>query len=125
MMAAWRVVLVCALVAVSACRGPEVDQTDQIDPDHAAEDRASLNPEVRAQLDSGTAAFRAEDIEGALAYYRRVTELEPELAAGWFGVYMAENALGHADAAAEALERASEVVPGASLLHPGAADTIR
>ena len=52
-------------------------------------------------------------------------ELNPDAAAAWFGVYMAEKALGNEEAAAEALERAQDVQPGATLLHPSEADTIR
>jgi Flp pilus assembly protein TadD len=81
--------------------------------------REDMPPAAVAQLDSGTVAFRMDDFEGALRHYTRVTEIDPDIAAGWFGVYMAEDALGHSDRAAAALERARGVVPGATLLHDG------
>ena len=113
-----------ALTAAVACR-PDDQRTDTVDPTEAMQVRAHWPPEVAAQLDSGSAAFRSNDHEAALRHYRRVTEMEPDIAAGWFGVYMAEHALGNAEAAAAAYERAQGIVPGATLLHPTEADTTR
>jgi Flp pilus assembly protein TadD len=69
-----------------------------------------------AQLDSGNAAYRRAAYEPALRHYVRVTELAPDQAVGWFGLYMAHHALGNLEAADSALARAREVAPGASLL---------
>jgi Flp pilus assembly protein TadD len=109
--------LVLALaLATSGCT-PDDQRTDTLDPHAGIGARAEMAQEVVAQLDSGSAAFRGDDFEAALAHYTRVTELDPENGPGWFGVYMAEDALGRADRAAVALERAQEIVPGATLLH--------
>lgn len=112
------------LAAALSCR-PDDQRTDTVDPQAAMQQRESLSDEVRAQLDSGSVAFRAEDHEGALAHYERAAEMAPDVAAGWFGVYMAQHALGNDSAAAAALEKAQSMVPGATLIHPTSADTTR
>ena len=117
-------VLVLALATLAACR-PDDQRTDTIDPVEAQMERENLPPEVVAHLDSGSAAFRADDHEQALAHYTRASELGPDVAAAWFGVYMAQRALGNDEAAATALEKAQQKVPGATLIHPSAADTAR
>lgn len=104
-----------------ACR-PDDQRTETVDPEAV---RAELAPIVAVQLDSGTVAFRARDLEGALRHYRRATELAPDVAGGWFGVYMTERARGNVDAAAEALGRARGAAPGASLLFDEEGDTLR
>jgi len=86
--------------------------------------REELAPEVLAQLDSGSAAFRADDFEAALRHYRRVTEMAPGVGAGWFGVYMANDALGRPEEAAVALDRVRGTDPGATLLYPSGADSL-
>jgi tetratricopeptide (TPR) repeat protein len=115
---------VLAVTGVAACAA-EDQRTDTIDPEEALGHRESYPAGVTAQLDSGSAAFRANDLEGALRHYTRAAQLGPDVAAAWFGVYMAEDALGHDVSAAEALRRAQEVVPGATLIHPTEADTTR
>ena len=114
-MTARRVVLSLLVVAAtSACR-PDDQRTDTVDPAAVA---GSLNMEVAAQLDSGNAAYRAGSLDAAATHYQRVADLDPETAAGWFGLYMVASARGDSVAAAAALERAREAAPGASLLHP-------
>lgn len=103
------------LAAVVSCR-PDDQRTDTLDPDQGMQAREQMPPEALAQLDSGTAAYRADDFEAALRHYTRVTEIAPEVGAGWFGVYMAAEALGDAELAEQALERARAIVPGATLL---------
>ena len=106
------------LAAAVSCR-PDDQRTDTLDPHEGMQSREDMPPAALAQLDSGTAAFRADDVEAALRHYTRVTEIAPDIAAGWFGVYMAADALGDAELAEEALERARGEVPGATLLHDG------
>jgi tetratricopeptide (TPR) repeat protein len=106
------------LVPAASCR-PDDQRTDTLDAQQGMQSREDMPPAAVAQLDSGTAAYRADDLEGALRHYMRVTEIAPDIGAGWFGVYMAEDALGHAERAAEAMERARSLVPGATLLHDG------
>ena len=116
---------VLCLAAVASCNRPEDQRTDTMDVQQAIQqERESLPPDVLAQLDSGGAAFRADDHQGALTHYTKATELAPELAAAWFGVYMAHQALGDAEAAKDAFERAQRLEPGASLIHPTRGDTV-
>lgn len=117
---------VLLLAAAASCRPDAEDQrTDTMDVQAAIQqERESLPVEVVAQLDSGSMAFRAKDHEAALAHYTRAAEIDSEVAAAWFGVYMAQQALGDLDAAREALARAQSVEPGATLIHPTTTDTI-
>jgi tetratricopeptide (TPR) repeat protein len=117
-------VSVLLLAAVVSCR-PDDQRTDSFDPQEAMQHREDLPADVLAQLDSGSAAYRLDDHEGALAHYKKATEMAPELEAAWFGVYMAEHALGNMEAAQEALERARSVNPTSTLLRPTNSDTIR
>jgi len=121
-----RLTLVSALLLAAAvsCR-PDDRRTDTFDPEEAMQHREELPADVLAQLDSGSAAFREDDHEGALAHYTSATELAPDLAAAWFGVYMAHHALGNQEAAQAALEKAQSVNPAATLLRPTNADTTR
>jgi len=54
-----------------------------------------------------------------LRQYTLVTEIAPDIGAGWFGVYMAADALGDSERAEAALDRARSLIPGATLLHDG------
>jgi len=118
--ATW-ILLACLLVG--GCR-PADQRTETLDTE-GQETRAGLPLEVVAQLDSGSAAYRADDFEGALAHYTRAAELAPDATPGWFGIYMAQHSLGHDEAAMEAYKKAQELAPGASLIHPTSADTVR
>ena len=127
MSATQRLAMVVLLASAASCNpAPEDQRTDTMDvPQAVRQERESLPVEVTAQLDSGSAAFRADDYQAALAHYTKATEIAPDVAAAWFGVYMAHEALGDADAAREALAKAQEVEPGATLIHPTRDDTIR
>ena len=110
-------------VALGACR-PDDQPTRSIDPDDAVRTRAEMPEALVAHLDSGNAAFRAHDFAGARDEYRAALAIDSTVTAAWFGVFMAERALGNADAAAQALARARDLAPGASLIHGnGARDT--
>ncbi|HKJ01539.1 MAG TPA: tetratricopeptide repeat protein [Longimicrobiales bacterium] len=117
-------VSVLLLAAAVSCR-PDDRRTDTFDPQEAMQHREDLPADVLAQLDSGSAAFREDDHEGALAHYTKATELGPEIAAAWFGVYMAQHALGNMEAATAALEKAQSVNPGSTLLRSTNPDTAR
>jgi hypothetical protein len=106
------------LAAAVSCQ-PDDQRTDTLDPHAGMQARELMDAVVVAQLDSGTAAYRADDFAAALRHYRRVTELDAAVGAGWFGVYMAEHALGHPEEAQVALERARGIAPGATMLHGG------
>ena len=71
--------------------------------------RESWPPGLAALIDSASAAYEAEQFMRASALYRRATEIEPALATGWWGVYIAEHARGRLDAADSAFVRASKL----------------
>jgi Flp pilus assembly protein TadD len=107
-------IAVLLTVALSwGCSPPDDQRTETLDPTTAGRD---ISGDARIQLDSGNAAFRAQDFEQALVHFTRVTELEPDDATGWFGLYMAHDALGHTEAADSAIARARSEAPGASLI---------
>jgi tetratricopeptide (TPR) repeat protein len=112
------VTLLLVLAAAVSCR-PDDQRTETLDAEQGMQARENMPPEAVAHLDSGSAAFREEDYQEALRHYALVTEVAPEIGAGWFGVYMAADALGDAERAAAALERARSLIPGATLLHDG------
>ena len=49
---------------------------------------SDLPAAARTALDAGNAAYRAKDMDGALASYRAAAAAAPGRAAPWFGVYM-------------------------------------
>lgn len=108
-----RLLGLAALPLLAACP-PEDQRTGTVDQEEIVQ---AMSPEARAQLDSANAAYREDDYETALRYFQRVAEMAPDDATGWFGIFMAQNALGNAEAAAEALEEARSRAPGASLIH--------
>ncbi len=112
------------LVLLAGCRksGPA---TSGGTPADSAAAPAAAPGAAAAQLDSGNTAYRAKDYAGALAHYRAATEGEPRSAAGWFGVYMAQSALGNKPAADSALTQAQRLDPGMAGAHQtgGSADT--
>ena len=116
-----------ALCLTAAC-APGADDvgrepTDSLPAAQPAEE--SLPPELAAQLDSGSASFRDDDFQGALAHYIRATEVAPASAAAWFGVYMAHSALGNEEEAAKALAEAQALDPSAVGAHPELSRTPR
>lgn len=118
--------LMLLVVASSTCKPAESPPAEAPQAQEAAPPaQAAVSPEVAAQLDSGSTAFRADDFAGALTHYTKATELAPDLAAAWFGVFMAQEALGNPQAAQEALAKTQELEPGTDLVHPAAGDTAR
>lgn len=103
-----------ALVAtLPGCR-PDDQRTDSLDP--ATAGRAELPPQTLAQIDSGNAQYRRGEYEAAVTSFRGATESSPDDPTGWFGLYMAHQAMGNAAAADSALDAARELAPGASLI---------
>lgn len=68
--------------------------------------RRDLPPAVAVRIDSGNVAYRAGDYEAARRHFRAAAREDTTVGAAWFGVYMAERALGNAAAADSALQRA-------------------
>lgn len=111
------VAMLACFVVLGGCRPDDDDQrTDSVTPDAVREAREAMPPALVAQLDSGNAAMRSAAHEAAVRHYRRAVEIDDAAAPAWFGVYMAERALGNDSVAAEALDRARALEPGASLL---------
>ena len=125
-----RPLLVLAVLPFLAACPPEDQRTGTVNQDEVAQ---ALSPEARAELDLANVAYRAGDArnplnepgvniregdyETALSHFERVVEMAPDDATGWFGIFMAQNALGNAEAAEEALAEARSRAPGASLIH--------
>jgi tetratricopeptide (TPR) repeat protein len=78
----------------------------------------ALPGELQAQLDSGNAAYRAGDHQVALYHFQQAVRIEPDLAAGWYGVGMTQSALGNAPAADSAMARVHRLAPTVPLQHP-------
>lgn len=115
-------VLSLCVPVVGACT-PEDQRTESLDVEGPST-RSQLPPEVVEALDAGSEAYRADDFQSALEHYTRAAELAPDEASGWFGIYMANEALGDTAAARTALEAARELAPGASIIHPTPEDTV-
>ena len=106
--------LVGATLAACGKGGPATSGT----PADSAAARPVVAEGGRAQLDSGNAAYRAKDYTGALAHYRAAVESQPRSPAAWFGVYMAQTALGNKAAADSAMNQARTLDPGMGGGHP-------
>lgn len=104
------------------CR-PDDQRTESVNP-HVDTAGGDVTPVLLATLDSGNVAYRNDDYEEALEYYERATEMAPDVASGWFGVYMVHQSMGNREEADEALEKAQSLAPGATLIHPTTADTV-
>ena len=116
-----------ALLAASlvACGGaPEDQRTETLDAVEAQQEREAQSPELLQHLDAGNEAYRAGDYEGALEQYTAAVEVNDAYAAAWFGIYMAQKALGNVEEAERALEAARAEAPGATLIHPTVEDTV-
>lgn len=78
-----------------------------IDPSGAAQ----LQPLTQALLDSGNAAFRAQDFDAALRHYANARARQPEHAAPWFGTYMVAQATKNSALADSALRMVRQRAP--------------
>jgi tetratricopeptide (TPR) repeat protein len=106
------------LLLTTACQQPDDQETGSISREDVQQARANLAPDVADAIDSGNAAYRDQDYQGALEHYQRAAELDDELAAAWFGIYMAQLALGNTEAANDAMDRAQSLAPEANMIHP-------
>ena len=109
-----------ALIAIglAACSPPDDQETGSIRDRDVREARENLPPELVAALDSGNAAYSQGQYRDALAYYEDAVAVDADEPSGWFGIYMAQLALGNTEAADSAMARARDLAPGASLIHP-------
>jgi hypothetical protein len=114
------------VLAMGACREEEqpTDQmTGDVTPEAIRQARADWPAGLSEMIDSANTAYSAQDFTTASAIYRRAAVLAPEITAPWFGLYMAEHALGNTAAADSAMQRAQSLAPGASLIHGTPGDT--
>ena len=115
------------LLVMSACRDEEqpTDQmTGDVTSDAIRQARADWPAGLSELIDSANAAYSAQDFTAASGMYRRAAVLAPDITAPWFGLYMAEHALGNTAAADSAMQKAQALAPGASLLHSTPGDTV-
>jgi hypothetical protein len=108
------VVMACLASTSLACRVDD-QRTDTADPGAAFARREDWSAEAVVHLDSGNAAVRIDSFDVARGHFLIVTEHEPDIAAGWFGLYLAEQGRGDDEAAGRALERA-RALAGESLI---------
>lgn len=106
------------LLLTTACQQPDDQATGSISREDVQQARENLDPDVADAIDSGNAAYRDQEYQVALEHYQRAAELDEELAAAWFGIYMAQLALGNAEAANDAMDRAQSLAPDANMIHP-------
>lgn len=120
--------LAVPLLLLPACGGEDGARAGSGAREAGRQPRAHLPLRVSAQLDSGNQAYREKDFEGAREHFRTAIRLDSAVASAWFGVYMAEEALGNQAAAREALQRADSLsgetpVPRGRPPEPSEADT--
>lgn len=111
--------IAAATLLTAGCQqGGDDQRTDTISREDVRGAQESLDPAVAAALDSGNTAYRDGDYELALQHYQEAVDAGEDVAAAWFGLYMAQLALGNLEAADRAMARAQALEPGASLIHP-------
>jgi len=87
-------------------------QADQGDP-------GELPSELQERLNAANAAYRDGEYDRALEYFRQVTHQAPALAVGWYGIGLAQAALGNSEAADSAMMEVHRLAPELPLQHPG------
>lgn len=117
-----RTIALLGLVLIAAACTPDDQETGSISADDVRQAREQLPAALQMRLDSGNAAYRRGDYLAARQQYRAAVAEDQEQAAPWFGLYMANRALGDSAAARQALETAQSLAPGATLIHPDNAE---
>ena len=113
---------VVALAGLLACGGDteEAQRVPLGEQEATSTSRADWPEGLAEQVDEANAAYANEEYEAAAETYRGLTDQHPEIGTLWFGLYLAETALGNEEAAAAALEKVEELVPGLLQMHDGA-----
>lgn len=113
--------LLLMLVAVG-CGGEGAQERVPLNgPPAGQADPTALPAAIQEGLDAGNTAYRAGDYEQALDHFREVTHAAPDLAVGWYGVGLAQAAMGNPDAADSAMMEVHRLAPDLPLQHPGTA----
>lgn len=115
-------IIALAVLAVAACSEQEGQRVElDQDPEAQATDgRASWPAELATMVDSANALIAAGEYEASAEIYRGLVEEYPQVGTVWFGLYMAEDALGNTEAAGAALEQAEAINPGLGRMHDDA-----
>jgi tetratricopeptide (TPR) repeat protein len=104
---------------VTACDRDDDTDRVRLDNDEAMEQARAGWPEGLGRLvDRGNTAYREGRYDDAADTFREATELAPDVAAGWFGLHMAESARGNHEAADSARMQAEALTPGLGAGHP-------
>ena len=114
-MKSYRIGIVALLLAAVACGGDDqaaLSEETRFEGGEVTTARAGWPEGLAAMVDSGNVAFREGRHEDAAGIFRSATDRYPHIGAPWFGLYMAEHALGNLDAATEALEKSESLTPG-------------
>lgn len=98
-------------LGLAACGGQEEQDGMQFQGEEVEAARQGWSPPLAALVDSGNAAYRSGRFAEAARLFRRGTVEHPHQGATWFGLYMAEHALGNVSAADSALARAEALTP--------------
>lgn len=120
----WLAGIAMLTLSLGACnRAPEAEdqQTGSVTGEDVKAARADWPEAAVAQVDSGNAAYRADDLQKALRHYEAALEAaggsESAKVTSYFGIYMVQVALGDTLAAQQAMAKAQQIAPGASLIH--------
>lgn len=117
-----------ALTGMVACGGGEEGERIELGAERNGQQertdaRANWSPELRMLVDSANAAYAAGDYQQAADIFRGLTEDQPDLGVAWFGLSMAERAMGNEEAADAALAESEARAPGLGRMHDEAADS--
>jgi tetratricopeptide (TPR) repeat protein len=112
------VAVATAILLGSACNGNDTQNrqtlgavgSDTADMQaRAAESKLPL-PAIAA-LDAGNAAYRAKNMEQAIAHYREATAIAPDHVAPWYGIFMAASEMKNSALADSAMARVRVLSP--------------
>lgn len=105
-------------VALAACGGEEdAPEAMEFEGERVEQARANWPEGLSERIDSGNVAYREGRYEESADIFRRATAQNPHIGSTWFGLYMAEHALGNIEAADSALAQAEALTPGLQRVH--------
>ena len=111
-------IAITASVVLAACGGAEeAPEEMEFGGDQVEEARAAWPEGLAERMDSGNVAYREGRYEESAEIFRRATAQNPHIGSPWFGLYMAEHALGNLEAADSALAQAEALTPGLRRMH--------
>jgi tetratricopeptide (TPR) repeat protein len=111
-----QVLAVAALLGATGCGGQSAAERTTLGEEIGAPDE--LPVPLQLQLDSGNAAYIDRQYDAALRHFDSAVRLDPDLAAGWYGVGMTHGAMGNSAAADSAMARVHLLAPDLPLQHP-------